>query len=35
MERTDAVVLLDRLHAAQNRFYDGDDDAPLTELLTC
>lgn len=34
MKRTDAVALLDRLHAAQNQFYGGGDGAPLVELLT-
>ncbi|GAA4616267.1 hypothetical protein GCM10023195_72230 [Actinoallomurus liliacearum] len=34
MDREYAVALLHRLHAAQNAFYAGGDDAPLREVLT-
>jgi ketosteroid isomerase-like protein len=33
MERTAAVTLLDQLHEAQNEFYGGGDETPLTELI--
>jgi ketosteroid isomerase-like protein len=33
MDRATAVVLLDRLHAAQNEFYAGGDDRALRALL--
>ena len=33
MDRTSAVALLDRLHAAQNQFYGGGGDAALRALL--
>lgn len=33
MNRTDAVAILDRLHAAQNEFYGGGNDASLRALL--
>ena len=33
MNRDDAIVLLDRLHEAQNEFYAGGSDAALHELL--
>jgi ketosteroid isomerase-like protein len=34
MDRDSAIALLDRLHAAQNGFYRGGDDAALRALLT-
>lgn len=33
MERSAAIAVLDRLHAAQGAFYAGGDDAPLRRLL--
>jgi ketosteroid isomerase-like protein len=33
MDRDSAIVLLDRLHAAQNELYGGGDEAPLRKLL--
>lgn len=33
MDRARAIVLLDRLHAAQNEFYGGGDDVPLRRIL--
>ena len=34
MDRTEAVQLLGRLHAAQGAFYAGDEEAPVRALLT-
>jgi ketosteroid isomerase-like protein len=34
MDRDAAVLLLDRLHSAQNQFYSGGGDERLRELLT-
>ena len=33
MDRDDAIVMLDRLHSAQNEFYGGGDDQTLRALL--